>query len=179
MNECNIDFCICINRNAEDADPCPWGPDYSLPVGKRMGESYNPVFRFRICSLVDVPSRTEGSTIGTQAKIDDVNTTQFVFESPYNTATGTERVVTMEDVGVAALYKTRDTYFWGDESLSFTPFDLIPCPSTIDTSTPAPTSAPSAAPTSSAASFGDNFRKDTLLASMGLVIANAFVVLGF
>mmetsp|Transcript_35001 Transcript_35001/g.39084 ORF Transcript_35001/g.39084 Transcript_35001/m.39084 type:complete len:214 (-) Transcript_35001:90-731(-) len=177
MKECDRDFCICINRNVDDAEQCPWDPDYFAPAGKVINTMYSSAFRFRICGLVDSPSRSDGSEISTRARVGDVNTTQFVF---VNATVGTERAITMDDVDMAyQLYKINTTYFYGDErneSFSFTPFDLISCPSTIDTSTSLPTSTPSVAPSSS---DSDGVRNDTLFGLMVLVIVNAFVIFGF
>jgi|ERR1712238_371241 len=179
MKECDRDFCICINRNVDDGDTeqCPWDPDY-FPAGKGITNMYSSMFRFRICGLFDSPSRSDGSQIWTRAVVGDVNTTQFV---NVNTTVYTERVITMDDVNVTDLFKINTTYFYGNErkeSFSYTPFDLISCPSTIDTSTspPTTTSTPSVAPSSS---DSDDVRNDTLFRLMVLVIVNAFVIFGF
>ena len=177
MKECDRDFCICINRNVDDAEQCPWDPDY-FPAGKGKSTEYSSLFRYTICGLFDSPSESKGSQIWTRAVVGDVNTTQFV---NVNATVYTERAITMDDVGVTMLFKSSTTYFYGDErneSFSFTPFDLIPCPSTIDTSTSPPTltSTPSVAPSSS---DSDDVRNDTLFRLMVLVIVDAFVIFGF
>jgi len=171
MKECNEDFCVCINRNVDNSNNCPWPSIYFPLKGKEVRTVFQPAFRILICQLIDNPIRSDGLETYTTATIDDVGTTQFAF---VNITFGTERVVAAEDVNVTRLFKISETYYYSeDSSFSFTPFDLITCPSTI-----APTAKPFKVP-SPTPSFSDNIRNDALLGLMVLVIANACMISGF
>lgn len=186
MEECNVDFCICrikyenINFGTDYHTDvkCPWDVHFSdgrFPEGKLRSIMTHDHTRKALCTLIDDPIKTSSSEYWTSATSDDVGESYFVI---VNETYAYEKVISIEDVGVAVVHKVKGTYYY-DEGVSFSYnfHDVMECPSSVDPPI-GPSPAPSAAPSSyEPSSSGRNIR-NTLL-GLVLVAANSFIISRF